>query len=87
MLVGQPVIILGYTVLPLVECQCERKGTLTLVMQYAAQGWLRSTNKCPSCERVFTVHRVTATPDGHLEFAIEMGTTAGPAEVAPGPLN
>ena len=78
-LVGQPLAVLGYTLLPLVQCQCEQKGLVTLVVQCGQAGLSRTAGTCPSCGRGFVVQRFFMGPDGMLQFTIEMGAPTAKA--------
>ena len=74
-IVGQPIKILGYTVLVLAQCQCGHPLPMQLMAQLAETGLQRIASICPSCHLSVSIHSVTADPHGHLAFNIE---TANP---------
>lgn len=73
-ILGQQFSILGYVLLPILQCECERKGIVTLMLQQRAEGLQRTQERCPSCGRQFTLRGVTGDAEGRLAFSVEVGT-------------
>lgn len=78
-ILGQQFSILGYVLLPLIQCECERKGVVTLMLQQRAEGIQRTQEHCPSCGKVFTLRGVQGDAEGRLAFAVEVGTPSAVA--------
>ena len=75
-ILGQPVDVLGWTLVVQVQCRCERTGVLQLVMIQTPIG--RGTNPlpCPSCGRLLHIQTLSMTPTGNLAFALGIDDSA-----------
>lgn len=78
-ILGQPFSIINFTVSPTIQCNCERRGILTLFAIQREGGWIRTQDACPACGKLFTLAAITVDAKGQLQFSIEMGVT-GPKQ-------
>ncbi len=75
--IGQQFSIIGYMVLPVLHCNCEKGGTVALMVQLSpSSGFMRTADSCPACKRIYTVGGFTATADGQMQFTVEMSQPA-----------
>lgn len=72
MLVGQPYALVSYMFVPVLRCNCERTGIVQLMAQNREGGWIRTTEPCPSCGKLFSIAAISVAADGNLQLSIEM---------------
>lgn len=75
-IVGQPLAVLGYTIVVSVQCRCAQTGIVTLVMTQSVSGQGSGVGVCPGCRRALHIHAVHET-NGGLQFEVAMGETVG----------
>ena len=70
-IVGQGVRIIGYTVLPLVMCDCGHLEPLQLMAQVAHGQVGASILSCPQCQTSYQIIGVTCDTKGQLSFNLD----------------
>jgi hypothetical protein len=70
-IVGQGLRVIGYTVLPLVMCDCGHLEPLTLVAQVAPGNIFASLATCPRCQATYRVVGIAADAKGALVFNLD----------------
>lgn len=70
-LVGQPVHVLGYTVLVMAHCQCGKALPMQLMAQATVQGLAGVAAGCAACGTIYAVQGVQLI-DGQLQFTLAM---------------
>lgn len=68
-LVGQPVKVVGYTIVVSAQCACTPAGTPFQAI-VRLEGPLASL--CPRCLTVYSVHQMAVNPQGAMGFGFAM---------------
>lgn len=74
-MLGQQITVIGYSVLPLVQCGCGATP-MQLVAQNTSGQWHALAATCPKCQNVYQIHTVEADARGLLRFAIALSRPA-----------
>lgn len=72
-LVGQPLEVLGWTLVVSVTCRCDRPKVLQIVLTQNELGRNAGIGICPTCGRALHLAQVTMDPQGQLQFAFAVG--------------
>jgi hypothetical protein len=78
-LLGQPVEVLGWTLVINVRCKCDRPGLLMLTLKQGELGQNADLGICPHCARPMHLAQMRMTDHGLLEFGLQMGEPSRPA--------
>ena len=70
-IVGQGVRVIGYTVLPMVMCDCGHLEPLPLVLQVAAGQTMASLMACPRCQTTYRVVAMDMDTRKQLRFQLD----------------
>lgn len=70
-IVGRGVRVLGYTVLPLVMCDCGNLEPIALVAQVATGNVFASLATCPQCQSTYRIVGISADTRGSLLFNLD----------------
>ena len=70
-IVGQGVRVIGYTLLPLVMCNCGNLEPISLVAQVALGNIFASLATCPRCQTTYRIIGVTTDSRGMLLFNLD----------------
>lgn len=73
-LVGQPLDILGWTLIVQVQCKCDRPKVLALVVKQSELGRAADQGICPNCARPMHIAQIAMNAQNQLEFGIDLGT-------------
>ena len=68
-IIGQPIKVLGYTLLPVAQCQCGTNEPLQLLVRVAGGALESVKSTCPHCQNVYAVQQVGTDDQGRLKFA------------------
>jgi hypothetical protein len=66
-IIGQPFIVLTYSILPVIRCTCAHGESLQLIV---TQGNISLPAKCGGCGYSYVVQGFKSTEDGNLSFVI-----------------
>ena len=76
-IVGQQIVVLGFTVVVSAQCRCEKTGYVSLNMMQGQSGFNVSLGTCPSCRRQYQITGVRSDPrTGALMFDVNIGEPA-----------
>ena len=80
-IVGQPVIVEGYTIAAAARCQCVTGGSLVpLTVIVSAAGTTAPASACPTCGAGYQVQGLQVDDAGRLRFAMAIvAQRSGPA--------
>ena len=79
-IVGQPVVVLGWTLVVNARCQCDRPQVVQLVIAQGELGRNANLGMCPSCGRALHIAQLTMDAHGQLQFGLQVGA-APPAPI------
>ena len=78
-IVGQRVAVLGYTLVVHVQCNCEQRGFVPLVLSQGLHSLEAAINRCPQCGQMMHVASMALDANGQPQFAISLDSAgAGP---------
>lgn len=72
-LLGQPVEVIGWTMVVNVRCKCDHPSVVQLVVKQSAVGLNADVGLCPGCARPLHLATFKLNDAGHLEFGVGMG--------------
>jgi hypothetical protein len=70
-IVGQGVVVLGYTATPLVKCDCGNLEPMQLMVQVAYGVMGSGTIQCPRCQSTYRVVKISTDEHGQLLFTLD----------------
>ena len=76
-IVGQRMAVLGYTLVVHVQCNCESRGFVPLVLSQGLHSLETAVNRCPQCGQMMHIAQMTLDGAGHPQFAISLDTAGG----------
>lgn len=71
-LIGQPIKVMGYIVMPLVQCTCGIDHPMQLLGQLSEGQWQTLPTMCPKCHNIYRIQAVGVDGRGLLGFSIEL---------------
>lgn len=74
-IVGQPVVVLGWTLVVNARCQCDRPTVVQLVIAQSELGRNANLGMCPHCARQMHIAQVTMDAQGQLQFGLQLGAS------------
>lgn len=74
-LVGQPLEVLGWTLIVPVKCKCPGSGYVLLHVKQGPLGRVADICICPACGRAMHIQSLSMDAHGQLEFAVGFGDT------------
>ena len=70
-IVGQGVVVLGYTATPLVKCDCGNLEPMQLMVQVAYGVMGAGIVACPQCQSTYRVLSISTDANGQLLFTLD----------------
>lgn len=74
-IIGQQIAVLGYLVLPLVQCGCGAPP-MQLMGQQGSGPWQAPHVACPQCHNIYRIHSCGTDQTGQIRFGIEVSRMA-----------
>ena len=75
-LIGQPLEVLGWTIVVNVRCKCDRPSIVMMALKQSELGQHADLGICPGCARPMHIAQMTMNAQGLLEFGIQRGESA-----------
>ena len=72
-IVGQPLLVLGWTMVVNVRHNCEQPTVIQLVLKQSELGQTADLGICPGCGRGMHITQTTVDAAGALQFGIVVG--------------
>lgn len=80
-ILGQQIVVEGYTITSVTRCQCETGGTAVLLtLTVGALGLQAAPNACPRCHTGYAVQSIQMDPQGRLLFQIAVLSPTPPVQ-------
>lgn len=73
-ILGQQIVVHGYSVAVIAHCQCERGSPIQLVSQMTPAGLFSVPTACPQCSRLYAIQRIQQDAAGMLQFSLSCQT-------------
>jgi hypothetical protein len=75
-ILGQAIVVRGFTVMVLAQCQCHASGMLQLAIQINSGGVFAMPVMCPSCRASYAIQGFQQDQTGMLQFTMSRSEPA-----------
>ena len=75
-LVGQPLEVLGWTIIVNVRCKCDHPSIVMMALKQSELGQNADLGICPGCARPMHIAQMRMNAQGQLEFGFQRGESA-----------